>query len=138
MKTTLEKNVAIALMMGATTEQWYPPNKDYNSTGVYLSFPKEYYPDNKRYHGDFALKFHSDANWQDDVISFLEKKYDFSIISGPHFSNDFKSLSGEHWCEVSPRGNNELVHTYRQPLKKLAIFEALYEISQKLVKNEIL
>lgn len=39
--TTIEKNIAIAEMLGAKQEQWYPPNKDTKSTGIYLAMPQK-------------------------------------------------------------------------------------------------
>jgi hypothetical protein len=136
-KTILEKNVAIALMMGATTDQWYPPNKDNNSTGLYLNFTKDWWPDNRRYYGDYGLKFHSDANWQDEAMKFLEKKL-FFFVAAPFTDDETGGLSGEYWCQVlkgtTNINYNPLVDICGQPSKKLAIFEALYEMSQ-LVKN---
>lgn len=75
--TVQDKNIAIAEMLGATQEQWYPPNKDTKQTGIHLAFPQgSWYPDNKRYHTDSLLKFHSDANWQMEACKFITKTYD--------------------------------------------------------------
>lgn len=84
-KTIQEGNRLIAEFMGAVAEEWYPPNKDTDSTGVHLVFKQgDKYPDNQRHHPDSCLKYHSDWDWlmpvciklrMDTVSTDIDKTY---------------------------------------------------------------
>lgn len=146
----IEKNIAIAEMIGAVEEQWYPPNKDYGSTGRYWKFPKEVaqrLPSTfLQVAGDYGLKFHSDANWQFEAIDWIERQKMFEdnlyyvqitkkhcgIHTEEHTINKYRTKEGfkswEYFCNINCRENT----------KKEAIFEALYQFSQYLKqKNEV-
>lgn len=121
--TIQNKNVAIAEMLGAVKENWYPPNKDTESTGDYYVFPaKTWYPDNKRHHGDYGLKFHSDANWQLEALKFITKTYDAAWKLTSKFCEIHNHNNGfDCRCEINCPEN---------PL--LDMFECLYQFSQYL------
>ncbi len=138
--TTDQKNIAIAEMLGAVQEQWYPPNKDNKTTGVHLAFKANgWYPDNQRYHADCHLKFHSDANWQFEAIQWVEnirlnnlKLYDVQI------GGKTCSIRSEEYTINEERRKNKdaFKHFYAESSsadsKKEAIFEALYQFSQHI------
>ncbi len=153
--TTNEKNVAIAFMLGATIENWYPPNKLEHTTGDYLVFPtslyeyldengkkKKYvwYPDNKKQHCDELLKFHSDANWQYEALQWIENL----DLSDSHYSWEFRDQKYNNFngYRTELEGNGcwiyleltldppERVAMAEGANKKEAVFEALYQFSQ--------
>lgn len=133
--TDEQKNIAIAEMLGAVKENWYPPNKDNETTGDYYIFPhtlyeyieegktKQYrwYPDNVRQHGDSKLKFHSDANWQYEAIDWVE-------------AQGYRVQSYTYGCYIV--NVDEQVITYDGDNRKEAIFEALYQFSQYLKEKK--
>lgn len=131
-----DKNVAIAILMGAVIENWYPYNKDTKRTGKYLKFPeamyiyddidgkkKQYrwYPDNQRYHGDALLKFDTDSNWQFEAISWIEKQGYDTIIG----KNDI-----QYWFGILAKNNFNGIVIPSKTSKKQAIFETLFQFSQ--------
>jgi hypothetical protein len=127
--TIQQKNVAIAEMLGAVKENWYPPNEQYGTTGDYYAFPqgqKSWYPDNVRHHGDYALKFHSDANWQFEALDWVERcGCGLSILSNPH-----TGLKGCHIYKDDRHCGIEVAgYESNDCTKKEAIFEALYQFS---------
>lgn len=142
------KEIEIALMLGATIENWYPPNKVENTTGDYLVFPEsmykyiddegkekpyKWYPDNKRQHCDTALKFSFDSTWQYEAIGWVRKQgYSIDIYSeiGRNEVNIYLPSDNIPFIISNSPHNDNLNVT----LKK-AIFEALYNLSQHL-KNK--
>jgi len=154
--STSEKNIAIAEMLGAIIENWYPPNKDNGTSGNYLVFPNSlyeyvddkgekkqhrWYPDNKRQHCDSLLKFDSDANWQYEAIEFIEQldhsKFHYKWVDTLgeercNFMGYTVEVERTHcWvtCDLQLDPARTVVHG-SAPTKKEAVFEALYEFSQ--------
>lgn len=129
----IEKNVAIAEMLGVKQEEWYPPNKDMQSTGIHLVFPQNtWYPDNKRQHCDSLLKFDTDANWQFEAIDFCERE---NFL--PNTIVEFIILC--EGCSVNVRSADKGEQLFfwfsgyeKIRGKKPTIFEALYQFSQYL------
>jgi len=73
----IESNSLIAEFMEAIPEQWYPESKMYKQSGKHYSFPRSTeYPDNKRFHSDNLLKYHTDWNWLMQVVEKIETLYD--------------------------------------------------------------
>jgi hypothetical protein len=144
MSTQRDKNVAVSEMLGAVQEQWYPPNKDTQSSGLYLAFPTsmfeyvddngnkqqyKWYPNNTRYHNDKALKFDTDANWQNEVLQFLlNKNCSYSeVLSRDNVSVTLKPNDGtDFMVQVSNKTGNA----------KDARFEAFFQISEYYKKLE--
>ncbi len=112
--TNTEKNLEIAKMLGGVVVEWYPPNKDSQTTGLYIEFPgnkEAYWPEGKRYWGDYSLKFDRDANWQYKALEFIDSiksehfKY-ISEINSSHFSiveENFKGPSRDIVLIDGPR-----------------------------------
>ena len=119
--TTIEKNIAIALMLEAVKENWYPANKDNNTTGDYYIFPERtWYPNNKRQHGDYGLRFDSDYNWQFAAIEWVEKQGYSTRIS-------FEPNSKIHSCSIyNHKGEIVCLREGNHFTKKEVIFECLY------------
>lgn len=136
--TNVEKNIAIAEMLGATVENWYPPNKEAKTTGNYLAFQTgQWWPNNTKCHRDSLLKFDTDANWQFEAINWIESQLMFvdklyyaqitklhcGIYSEEHILNKYRTKKGfkswTYYCNISSYGAT----------KKEAIFEALYQFS---------
>jgi len=121
--TTQDKNIAIAEMLGAVKENWYPPNKLAGTTGDYYVFPaKTWYPDNVRQHRDNALKFDSDANWQYAAIEWIEKQSQEVSQHVDECSIGETIDAYYHRGRALGKGKNRLEAT----------FEALYQFSQYL------
>lgn len=130
---TEQKNIAIAEMLGAVKENWYPANKDNGSTGNYYIFPTgKWYPNNKRQHGDYALKFHSDANWQFEAIDWVEKQN----VIGAEYASNYNFISSCFSCEIETTGyrSSTIINVENQNRKE-AIFEALYQFSKYMKEN---
>lgn len=137
-----EKNVLIALMMGAIKENWYPPNIAENTTGDYYVFPHhlyevqkssgewvsyKWYPNNVRQHGDYDLKFHSDSNWQMEAIDFIHKIGTSKMnVNG----NTYKVTIQKDFCSIEERRNEEKFSIKIMANTKEAIFEALVSFSE--------
>lgn len=70
-------NILISLYMGAILEEWYPPSKDYNMSGLHLVYPvgtkenPKILPDNRSWHCAGLLKYDSDWNWLMPVINTM-------------------------------------------------------------------
>lgn len=133
----MEKEIEIALMLGAIIENWYPPNKDTKTSGIHLSFPTtlinsniKWYPDNKRYHADSLLKFSTDANWQFAVINWIEQQG--YIVTSYQNTCEIESSDGEY-----SETNNQMLHQSYYEIsggktRQKAMFEAIYQFSQYL------
>lgn len=135
--TTIEKNVAIALMLGAKEERWYPFNKDTGSSGLYYAMQNQkFFPNGERYCGDSMLKYDIDYNWIFTVIKFIED-LPFNVhINECHCGIEMwedgipKEWLNSKFETISVLGGNHFKLT-----KKEAIFEALYQFSQ-WIKNQ--
>lgn len=132
--TNIEKNSAIALMLGAKEDVWYPPNKDYNSTGIYYEMQnQQYFPNGHKHCGDSMLKYDSDANWQDKVLTFVEK-LGFEISINTWYGANKENTLEVPECCVDICFKNSIRRAvpkrFHFPTRKQAIFEALYEFSQ--------
>jgi hypothetical protein len=138
--TTQEKNVEIALMLGATIENWYPANIHTSTSGNYLIFPQgKWYPDNVRQHGDTKLKFHSDANWQFEALEFITKldlsDRHYNWVMGGQEYNNFSGLDyniQNNACQIILNLELDPPRDIIQTVGTTAIFEALYQFSQYL------
>lgn len=121
--TNRDKNIAIALMLGAVVENWYPANKDNDTTGNYYIFPERtWYPNNTRQHGDYGLRFDSDYNWMLEALKFITKKYDAAWKLTSKFCEIHNHSNGfDCRCEINCPEN---------PM--LDMFECLYQYSQYL------
>jgi len=139
------KEIEIALMLGATIENWYPPNKIEKTTGDYLIFPEsmyqyiddegkekgyKWYPDNKRQHCDILLKFSTDLNWQGKALDWVRQKgYSIDIYSETYRNevNIYMASDNIPFIISNSPHNANLNVTLKE-----AIFEALYNLSQHL------
>jgi hypothetical protein len=142
--TTKDKNIAIAEMLGAVKENWYPPNKDNQSTGNYYIFPaKTWYPSNVRHHGDYQLKFDTDAEWQYKAVEFIEAldhsdlHYKWPDLDGKERSNfgGYTVDIERNYCYIQCELQLDPPHLFissKGATKKEAVFEVLYEFSQYL------
>ncbi len=129
----VQNNVAVAEMLGAKQEQWYPENKLEGTSGVYLVFPTTlykdaegnkhmWYPDNVKYHSETLLKFHTDANWQHEALEFVANLgFTYTVTN---LSCSLHSKDGLYSAAVVDKTT------------KLAVFNSLYVLSQLLkLKN---
>lgn len=134
MITTEQKNIAIAEMLGAIKEQWYPPNKDIGSSGLYLAMPQQqFFPNGERYCSEKRLAFHSDTNWQFEAIEWIEKQ----SVTETEYASNYNVSSHCFGCDIETTGYQSFtILRIENQNRKEAIFEALYQFSQYLKQKK--
>lgn len=125
--TIQDKNIAIAEMIG------------WKFKGIIIDFiPGTWKEEDVTQYSSNHLKFDTDANWQFEAIDFIENNY-----SQPHYItsklNIYISkccLNKKHRCEISmdDRFLPKFSIHIEESTRKEAIFEALYQFSQHLIK----
>jgi hypothetical protein len=116
----LEGNVAIAKMLGCAEEEWYSPNKETGSTGLYYKYQgKGHFPNNEKHCSARFLKYHSDWNWIMSAVEFVEKLGHLVRITG-------SSNSTVHQCFIDSPISADALHED----KKTAVFYTLVEFAK--------
>ena len=132
--TIIEKNIAIAEMLGFKKGFWYSVEKPVTDDKKQFcdfegqdkvwktsAYPKE------------NLLFHSDANWQFEAIDWIENLHEGIAYNVRIESNK---------CEISVSTQYALAYDEHLSIfqfgstKKEAIFEALFQFSQYLKQNK--
>lgn len=125
----LQKNVAIAEMLGAKAEQWYPPNEHLKFSGVHMCYrdKDKFFPNGAKFHAADMLKYHNDFNWQLEALAFIESNGYITNILGKDIGCT---------CVIRSKDGDELpIAVVSNSSKKEAIFEAIYQFSQ-YIKNK--
>ena len=123
----LDYNKSCALFLEAEEQQWYPKTKMYNQTGVYFSFIKDCYPNNKKYHGWELLQFHSDWNWIMEVLNKISS-LDFGWKVTSKYVNIYSHIGdprGEFNCECSINCPKEVIKDVIKTVNHFLIWYSL-------------
>ena len=139
--TTQDKNIAIAEMLGWKYVTWMDRRDEkYGKTiyeGWYSRVPNIY---NRKINGELYkgrshnnLKFHSDANWQDEAIEWIQQQ----DVIGAKYASNYNVVVDCFGCYIETTGYHSwTVVRVENENRKETIFEALYQFSQYLKQKK--
>lgn len=141
--TVIEKNIEIAKMLGLKRiKDWQGVECFTNPNWYHLQWSNKY-QDNLEIetYRDSELCYHSDANWQFEVISYIESLPFFVIISSTGCTiKCWEDSIPLEWLKYFSKYPFKDIFTFGgknyKLSKKEAIFETLFELSQYL-KNKL-